>query len=177
MTYKGMFLSALLVPVAVTSYGKTDVEQKIQQLREKRYQKELELSELGAKISEKQDLLASMWSKTNDFVLEMAEKKKLSEQEVEAFLKEINDSADSFETYIEHVLAAREDVKQKFVKTLLKTENRSLEDFEAAKFYVIRNILEHNLLKVLLESFEASLQEMIEIDRELDVLQNQNLHN
>jgi hypothetical protein len=57
MTYKGMLLSALLVPVAVTCYGKESVDSRIQQLKEARFQKELELSELGAKIYDKYELL------------------------------------------------------------------------------------------------------------------------
>jgi len=61
MTYKGMLLSALLVPVAVTSYGKESVDSRIQQLKEARYQKEFELSELDAKIAEKKKLLTAIF--------------------------------------------------------------------------------------------------------------------
>jgi hypothetical protein len=164
---KKLILFSLLVTSVITNYA---ADQKVQQLKEARFQKELELSDLGAKIAEKEDLLRSIYLKADEFVAELIQEKKMEGQEKEAFLKELNAFYDNFGEIIDKKLATRTDVKQWLVQELLKGKNRSFEDFETLKLHVIRNILERNLLKTLLEHYEACLQELIEIDRELDLL-------
>lgn len=170
MTYKGMLLSALLVPVAVTSYGKESVDPRIKQLKEARYQKELELSELGTKIAEKEELLHLMWEKMDEAIAELAEKKNLKKQEFEVFIKEINDRKRAFEKYIEGAFESKEDIRQQLVVELYDPENKQFEYFDRVKFYVVREKLESDLLKTLINSYVERLQELIKIDCEIDYI-------
>ena len=64
MTYKGMLLSALLTPYAII--GDNSVDIRIEQLEEKYFQKELELSRLGDMIAEKDKFLSSLDSESQN---------------------------------------------------------------------------------------------------------------
>jgi len=167
---KKCILFSFLLTSALTHCA---VDQKVRQLQEVRFQKELELSELGAKIAEKEALLRFMYLKSDEFVAELIQEKKIDGQEKELFLKKLNDFYQNFGKIVDQKLATRIDVEHWLAQELFfKSENSKTENFDTLKFHVIRDILERNLLKTLLARYELCLQELIVIDRELDSLKN-----
>jgi hypothetical protein len=164
MSYKGMLLSALLVPVVATSYCKDSVDSRIQQLKEARFQKELELSELGAKIAEKQNLLEEMYEDANAHISVILSNLKLEEQASDQYISEINASSERFE----ELFSNKESIKGLLLKELIIEEEPFPGDFEVFKFWKLRGKFEHNLLETYIEKYEVCLQELIEINRELD---------
>jgi uncharacterized protein YhaN len=176
MTYKGMFLSALLVPVAITSYAKNTVDSKvsveaqIEQLKEKRYQKQLELSELGIKIAEKQELLEDMYDDACSAWTKMLDSLELEDQEREDFIQEKRSSSEEFKKLLKYSLEVKKDVNGLLVGEILDEEKPFPSDFNFSKFWVLRGRFEYDLLVTFIERYEACLQELIEIDSEMEVL-------
>jgi hypothetical protein len=175
MTYKGMLLSTLLISVVSTCFGENNVEQQIQQLKEKRYQKELELSGLGGKISEKEELLRALWQKANEFVNDLMQEKKLTGEESEDFLKNVNREIATFEEYIGLVIKAKKDSKKNLIEELVKGDDKRIDDFDTLKFYSIRSHIEWDLLKIFIEEYEVCLRELIKINYELELLLRDNV--
>ena len=171
MTYKGMFLSALLVPVAVTSYGKTDIDQKIQQLKETRFQKELELSDLGAKITEKQELLDHLFDLAVKSIRKTCQSLDLDGKEREKFFEQVDVSSKEFEDLLKRVINEKK-VNGFLVKELFDEQKDVLEKFETVKFCVVRGFFETNLLKELVSRYENCMHELITIDSELKAFSN-----
>jgi hypothetical protein len=170
MTYKGMLLSSLLIPIAFTCFGKDNVEKKIQQLKEKRYQKELELSVLGAKIAEKQELLEDMYDEAERFFEKYLRQEKLENNKVEDFSRADDAANEDLECRIKKAF-----IEGKFegllIKEFFNDKDDLDEDLEAERFYIVRHFFERGLLKTLFERYERCVQELIEIQREIESLQ------
>ena len=171
MTYKGMLLSALLVPVAVTCYGQDSVDSRIQQLKDARYQKELELSELGAKIAEKYEFLEEMLDDARHFFQRYVKEAGLdTDKATECGLEEAKERK-------ELLSRLRKAIKEGSVKGFLDNElfdDRDIdENIEFVRLYYVRYFFERKLIVELVEHCDDCMQELIEIDCELDVLQEE----
>jgi hypothetical protein len=176
MTHKTMFFIALLVS-ATSTYCVESIAMQIQELKDYRFKKELELSDLGKMISEKDELFQSMWQAANNFSLKLINEKKkslnLNEQEVKEFTQALNTSLANFGEALNEAIIIKKNVKQFFVKELLDERNRESKGLETLKFHIIRNSLEFQLLRTLIERYEEGHQELIEINSKLADLQKQ----
>ena len=171
MTYKGMLLSALLVPVAVTSYGQESVDPRIQQLKEARFQKELELSELDAKIVEKKELLTAIFDDTVAMFVERykpSETSKMTDEERVELGGKIVAEYKEFRNCLKQAIEEG-NIKDFMVKELFDEDTPwNFTEFEAMKFLIVRDFFETNLLKTLVGFYANCFQEIIEIDCELN---------
>jgi hypothetical protein len=176
MTSNTMLLIALLVPATFTHCVES-IDMQIRELKEAQFQKELALSDLGKIISEKDELFQSMWQAANNFSLKLINEKKkslnLNEQEVKEFTEELNTSLANFGEALNEAIIFKKNVKQFFVKELLDERSRESKALETLKFHIIRNSLEFQLLRTLIERYEEGHQELIEINSKLADLQKQ----
>jgi hypothetical protein len=170
MTYKGMFLGALLVPIAVTSYGKNTDDTKIQQLKERCSQKKLELSELGAKIAEKQALLESLFNEACNAYSEKISDLNLKGPDLEKHTQETNEACKKILTIFESKVKSKENIKGFLLHELIDEEKDSPGDFDPIKFWFLRGYFEHEFLEALIGRYEDCLKELIEIECEIKTL-------
>ena len=180
------FLATLLISATFIVYGQ-NLDAQIQELKNDRYKKQLELSELGKKIAEKDELLESMWEAANNVALKILEKKRRSseEQAVEDHKQAMNTSLENFKKVLDEAIIVKKNVKQFFIRELLREDKLLTEDrkdfetknFVTLKFYVIRNALERDIMRALVEQYEECQQELIEIDQKLADLQKKTTHN
>ena len=173
MTYKGILLSVLLAAIVGMSYGQNTVNPKIRQLQEICLQKKYKLSELGTKIAEKQKLIEDTFHDAALFLPELISSLNLDGEEKEDFIKKYVALLENFGSKLDHAISIKKDVKGFLIKELFNEKRKFPQDFDRAKFGVIRWIIERDLLKKLVENYEECLQELIEIDQELDLLLHQ----
>jgi hypothetical protein len=148
MTYKGMLLSALLVPIS-TIYSIQDLDLHLQNLNDRQLAKLQELSDLSVKIAEKQALIES-WD----------EQMRTLAGESEESYKELDASLDSFSSNFERAFCEDKDVK-----TLL-TGNFSVAnkyEFDFIKVFLVRRYFERVLIVNLVARYEKCLQELVEM--------------
>lgn len=176
MIHKITLLTSLLIPATFITYGQ-NIDAQIRELKNSRFEKQLELSDLGKRIAEKDELLHSIALGARNFFTELIKKKELNEQEAKEFGRALNTSLENFEKALDEAIIVKKNVKQFFVKELLKENNKKVEDFETFKFAIIRITLERNLMKTFVEQYEDCQQELIEIDQKLADLQKQTSHN
>jgi hypothetical protein len=171
---------SLLVPATLT-HCVENIDTQIRELKEAKFQKELGLSDLGKIISEKDELFQSMWQAANNFSLKLiSEKKKslnLNDREVEDFTQALNTSLANFGEALNEAIIFKKNVKQFFVKELLDERGAESKALETLKFHIIRNSLEFQLLRTLIERYEEGHQELIEINSKIADLQKLALHN
>ncbi len=169
MNYKNIMLAAFLLPVTITSYGQS-VETRIQKLKEAQFQKELELSEIGEMIDKKCDLLTSY--KSNAFyywkhlqekkINELQEKNKLSKEDCE---KAIAGLEILFEECLKNIGTAFDAAKD--IKRLIQNELFDTNGFENLRLALLRVVFEQHLIEKLIVKYEACIQELIIINKEL----------
>lgn len=167
MMYKKVLLGVFLVPFAVMGHG-GDVEAQMKELKDYRFKKELELSDLGKMISEKDEFLRSLKSLMINFIVGEMHENNLNEHEREAFGLRIDESSKAFQEALTKAFIAKKNIKQFFVEELL---NEKESGFETLKFLQVRHVSEQNLLKTLVERYGDCQQELFEVDYQLDELQ------
>jgi hypothetical protein len=177
MTYKNIFLSILLVPL--TAMGSSTTDTQIQQLKKKFLQKELELSDLGAMIEEKNELLLSfktdvqylLGTLRDKKVLQIEEKtgKLLSQEEKTKLWVELRSDAIDFVYTFCADYENQKSITDVLVKGLIH-ENSDDVEFESLSFYLIRCAFERPLLIHLIAEYENCLQELRAIENEITTL-------
>lgn len=163
MTFKSIFLCALLVPFF--TFGNN--EQRIQELNNELSSKMLIISDLGKKIAEKEELIESMTYKvSNDWqeilLLLNEEEKQEFNEEINVFLKRTN-----------QVLKREINIKNFLIQELFENQKNNF-GLGRIKSAQIRILIERNIWKNLFELYEQILSELIEIDHQLDILKKQN---
>lgn len=182
MTYKGILLSTLLMPYAIIADNSVDI--RIEQLEEKSFQKELELSRLGDVITEKCKFLSSFVSDSKDLFksllseevnkLEKKNGKTVSKEEVEGQLSnELNDATRDFFCTFVNAAEGNKSIKGELVKLFQLDETDIAGDLGLLKFRLIRYMFERGLLVDLVQKYENCLQELIEINIKLENLKKQ----
>jgi len=175
MMHKIILLSALLLPVA--SYGKS-TQARIKELKEVRFQKELELSEIGEKIADKDYLVTSIKKDYSNLLLELMKSKKQecfekkgskepSNEEAETIRKSVTDP---IELFLNNLLSAIKEQK-KINKVLVKELFDESGTFITIRFLLMRIMIETNLLESLVGKCEECGQMLIDIDQELATLE------
>jgi hypothetical protein len=167
-----ILLGLLILPVAYTAGGQLPVEERVQQLKDAWYKQAQELTELGAKIIEKNDLIASMQDNIKSILALLAgnNSAELDQETCEIFKNE----TDKFFTKFFH--AFRDDINLKgfLVQELMHKKGDFFKGKKAysgaldrIKFNLIQIIVEANLIVKLLENYEECLQKLAEIESEL----------
>ena len=151
MTYKGILLSALLVPVS-TMYCFQDVDLQLQNLNNAQIKKLQELSNISVKIAAKQDLIES-WRLQIEPILESLEK---AERQV------LEDSLGDFLQEMDRAFCESKDIKGLLTKDFSIGDNTKYA-FNFIKVSVIRICLERALMANLVSHYERCLQELIEM--------------
>jgi hypothetical protein len=178
VNYKNIFLSLLLLPIP--TYSKSN-EIRIQELKEAQFKKEIELSEIGKMITEKDELLASYDEKSQCLLSNLVDRKtalleekngnQLSREEkqhlAEALRNEVNEFLNAlYKSYEEQKNAAEVITNEIFHKDNVK----GFKELESLKFFLIRCAFEQDLVIKLVYKYAACLQELIKINQELTAL-------
>lgn len=195
MTYKSKFLILFLVPC--TMFGKNavkldkQIDVQIQDLKQKVYQKELELFNLSEKISELDKHLLAFSSEPYEILNSLIEiqandKRRdgisLSQKDQDELANEFRDKANEFlskfvDTLEKNAMKEGILVKNLFQKTgspsSVEFEKFDTEDFESLKFYLIRRIFDQQLMRHLIEKYDQCVTEYSILMNELINLQKQ----
>jgi len=156
---KNLLFTALLMPLTLLS---NDTETQIKELK---FNKEIELSVLGETISEKYAYIECIRQEAISILRNMAKKKQLNEKETKEFGESIDKDLVAF---VKKINGAKS-IDGFLVKELFKTtENDPIEDdFEAVKFFIVRIINEYRILKTLVQKYEVLEQKHGEIGQKL----------
>jgi len=167
MTYKNIFLSALLVPFAISS----NIDVRVQELKSDLAKKELELSAISKTIAEKEGLVNSLLIiGSNSFASIVGD---LNDEEKAKFKEEIS----LFEKNLKEALGFKNNIKNILLQESLDISINSTNTVEKFKCLVIIHSVENFFLKKLFASFAKCLQELSDIGCELVELQKQTLQN
>ena len=178
MNYKHMILSALLLPFAINSYGKS-VEARIKELQEAQFRKELELSEIGKIISEK-DVFLNSFDEDSQYLLRLLINRKkteliaknggikLSKEEEKKLGEELRNSVNEFLYAVCAAYKAQKNVAD-IIKNGIFQEDSSndLKELESLKFFLIRSAFERELVIKFVDKYSVCIQELIKINQEL----------
>ena len=146
MDYKNIALIALLVPVAM--HGNTiDAQAKIQDLKEFRSKKTLELADLATAIAERKVVV-----------------KELFEDFYENASQEDKDAAGAFSNKVQAALVQRSNIAQVVTKEFVD----GLDDW---KIFVIRVIAEKLYVENLIDQYAECFQAIIDNDKTLQEFQ------
>lgn len=167
--YKNMFFM-FLVTTFVVSCSQNSIDPKIKELKDVCLQKAQNLSDLGAKITEKQDIIEDIVFNMKSYLPELVSTLNLDGQEKEDFIKKYINLLENFGRDLDFVLTAKKAVKGFLVKELFNEKAALPIKFDKAKFYAVRLVVEYMLLKNLVEVYEEGLQELINIDQDIDIL-------
>jgi hypothetical protein len=182
MTYKGMLLSALLAPCAII--GDNSVDIRIQQLEDEYFQKELELSRLGDMIAERDKLLSSLDSESQNLFeslkykkIKQLEKKNdgkpLSEIEQNQLSDALQDAVNEFINIFVATCREKKDIKGILSEGLfVRDENAVIPEFESLRFHLIRAGVERDLIILLVKQYEDCIRKLLAIETELENLKN-----
>jgi len=184
MTIKRTLLGVFLSALALTTYGK-NTEADIKKLRSDLFQKELELSELGKKITEQEEIVSSYGPKLMAVYEQAFERKKsnLHKEEANQTLTaeertEICDSINkSFDEFLEKLTKLSDPSnKERFlVKEFFNKEEADIcNSFDSAKFHILKIAFEFAILENLVEQYEDCLRDFGTIYDQLDALEEKN---
>lgn len=177
MTYKNIFLSILVISLTAASNSAADTH--MQQLKKQLLQKELELSNLGSLIAEKDKLLSSFASEIQRLFLilidqrtkqlEESKGQPLSEEEKHTFSKELRDAAVGFVGAFCTDYNNQINIEGMLIKGLIREDNENME-FESLRFFLLRCAFERPILKYLVVEYENCLQEIRVLENEITAL-------
>jgi hypothetical protein len=178
MMYKKLIAFLLLVPVF--SYGNSiATEQRIQELKKVKFEKQLEISNLGKTIAEKTELIVSFKDDT-EYLLELLLKQKIltlkkaqsnasitDEQQAQILLK-LQKEANEFVSTFYQAYEDKKNIKGMLTNACAAPESQKpQESFAPLKFYLVRWAFEHDLFESLIQKYESLIQDLIEIEKEL----------
>ncbi len=181
MIYKSMLLSVLLVPFTMIC-DDTIRHERIAKLEEKFFQKELQLSQLGEMISQRDKFLSSFSEEVGSLIREIVcrqieelEKKnsgnELSQAETDKITAEARSYADDFLYAFFVACENNENIDGMLVSGLLKQGEASImNEFESLRFYLIRSTFERSLRVKLVKKYEDCIKEMLVIKAEIEML-------
>lgn len=145
-------------------------KEQIQQLRNELSRKLLQISDLGAKIAEKDEYIQSFGPSLVNSFRTIVKIRELKEQEVTEYNKAIDATIINFRKAWAEVILLKKDVKGSF--DLFQHDiNGLVEDFERAKFWIIRVSNEYRILKILIKEYEELQQELLGIEQKIEDLQ------
>ncbi len=137
-----------------------------EQMKQLKFNNEVELSELGKAISDKYEYIESIRQKGVAIVRHEINKQDLNDQEA----KEYGKSVDNDLIFFINRLEKSPTINGFLISELFKCKkDEPLEDFEMIKFCVIRIINEYRMLKTLITRYEALEQEHREITQKMSV--------
>jgi hypothetical protein len=161
-----MFIKKIILHVCLLSVIGANCAQneaQIKELKERRFKLELELSDLGKMITEKDELLQSIHPSMIDLIVKKIRDNNIDKDQVRE-LVEKNDAENlKFITALEEVFLSKKNIQQFLLKELFDEEA----PFKSLKFYLIRFVLERDLLKMLVERYGDLQQNLFEIDQKL----------
>ena len=180
MNYKTIFLTMLFVPIA--AMGRNTVDTRIQRMEENIFQKQLELSKLGALITEKDKLLYSFKSESHDVFRLIIDKRMRAlrqkndgnalPQEEEARLYKSKRELDIFYT---NALMTYKNTKS--IEGILVNGLFEEDEFQSLKFYAIRYTIEQAILKSLVKKYEIHIQQLIALELNLKIYKSSYIAN
>lgn len=180
MIYKSMLLSVLLVPFTMIC-DDTIRHERIAKLEEKFFQKELQLSQLGEMISQRDKFLSSFSEEVGSLIreivcrqieeLEKNSGNELSQAETDKITAEARSYADDFLYAFFVACENNENIDGMLVSGLLKQGEASImNEFESLRFYLIRSTFERSLRVKLVKKYEDCIKEMLVIKAEIEML-------
>jgi len=171
MNYKKIALLAFLLPVA--SYSQT-IEEQIQELQEVQFQKELELSDIGKMISERDAFLRNGQSYIQDLLGEYKNKKKseagnenLSDQEI---IAAYDKASDELIYCFDDAYKNNGNIEQLLIDAFITKDKK---EFASLRFFCSRCSIERSLIEKLVARYAKCFQEVIELDQKIIQLSNQ----
>jgi hypothetical protein len=168
MTFKPTLLAALSTSIILGS-GNTSIDNRLQELYKARDLKLIELVERGSVLEKKAMLLADY----NEYAVKYLTDKSQNisdSRSKELYLKKALDEFNNFNKRALHALS------EKNVKGFMKQEkvmgvSHDEEFFNFLYFKLFTHAANQYHLRILLEYYEACLQELLDIDSEIEILQ------
>jgi hypothetical protein len=155
MNYKNILLSTLLAPCALTYCNNTEIQ--IQRLEDDLIKKELELSKLGKEIEEQEQLIETMFDKIINIMTQ--ELNGLNEHDK----KEFRGSIILFGKRFDHATDNLE-ITNFLINEFFNDEKPQSIKIQRIKSMLIRSSIEKKLLKRLIQTYEAGLQQLAQLD-------------
>ena len=161
MIRKVILLNTFFLPFALVSYHPSS-EMRIKELKELHFQKQLQLSDIGKMIADRdefirssKEILSPVFSSIKNKKIDALVKKngKVSQEEINKIEEEIENSNDFFlKKYYE---SDHKDIKEVLMTELFDQEsiNTSFTSFESLRFTLLRIIMEHSFLLNLTEKY------------------------
>lgn len=185
MISKNMLLSVLLIPATII--GKDTIDVRMQKLEEKLSQKELELSNLGKMIAEKDEFFSSFNMESQRLLRLLIDKrvkqleeqksgKSLSQEEKNKVAIEMQNKANEFLYKFFDALKGDKAIDGMLSEGLFQKNEIAGEagaDFESLRFYLIRHTFEQMITMHLVKKYEDCIKEYRDLLRELSNLQKQ----
>lgn len=173
MNYKNVLLGVLLVPFSMMGNNSTVYKK---QLEENLFQKQVELSNLGAMIAEKSEYITSIGGKITELVgLKFNEKAKqleekkggqsLSQEEQAQIYAELRYEIDDFYKNFEIAYQGKHSIVGILMNGLFQDDS-----FQLLEFCVLRCVFEQEILKSLVQKYEKHIEELVTIKIALGAL-------
>lgn len=177
MIYKNIVVLSLLLPAL--SYGKNmDTEKRIQELKKAKFEKQLEVSNLGKLILEKEELIESFIMKAGDFKRILISQKQeaatqnngdnpLKNDAIEQIRADAHEPLHLFLKNITKAISQEKNIKGHLANQIFNEETGR---FDMCRLAVIGVWFETELMNDYIAQYESAIQELIDIEKELDHL-------
>lgn len=177
MNHTYVLLSALLLPAII--YGKNN-DTYIKELEEVQFKKELEISELGKMIAERNNDLSSFEEIGQNILEYLLAKKiaklemsgiKLKKNEIDQLAVDLRSSANKFVSDFFVAYEKNENIEIILQKGLLNDENlKILKELESLNFFLVRSAFERILTQKLVKKYAMCIQELSLINQKIEQL-------
>jgi hypothetical protein len=172
---------AFLLLVPMLSYGNNmDTEKRIQELKKAKFEKQLEISNLGKSIAEKTELIVSFKDDT-EYLLNLLLKQKtlalkkletrtsITDEQQTQILMKLEKEANEFVSKFYQAYEDKKNIKGLLTDACVERESQKpQESLAPLKFYLVRWAFEHDLFESMIQKYESLIQELIDIEKELE---------
>jgi len=123
-------------------------------------------------VTERQRRLRELYEELISVIAKKLESLKREGKKIEPFVQALDASDAEFSQLFINRFEVKKNVEGLLLNELFDRKKELPDNFNISKFWILRALFENRLLKKLVLKYEACLQELIEIDRELEMLNN-----
>lgn len=142
--------------------SKSDRDCQIEQLKNTRRDKEIEITLIIKAIDEKESLIDSISLKSENVFDDLSYE----------CTKELQGIIKLFQIDLKNAYVFHESIQDWFNKDFMDNDNNSALELKRLKYLLTRYVLEYMSLKNLIEQYEQCLQDLFELNCQLKKLQN-----
>ena len=163
MHFKNIILKIILGAFGLTIYGNSN--QELEQLLKNKFEKQLELSELGKNVNHYHDQSCLILESINSRIDKIAKDMHMNDEEKEKATEEIF----AFGVNIFQLFRLENNTDLSLKKELFSNNNGNLL-FRMFYFEAIRYTHELSIIETLVNDYEKCLRQLIKIEKEIETL-------